>query len=240
MATPIFVLVHSPLVGPYTWSLVAEELKRRGLGVAVPRVRDRGEAAGPFWWQHAMAAASMLGALPRGRPLVLAGHSGAGPLLPAIRQVSERQVDAYVFVDAGLPDEGRSRLDGIHSDSPEFAAEFEAHLAAGGRYPEWSDADLAEIVPDQTRRQRLLADLQPRARAFWEEPLPVVPGWPDAPCAYLRFSAVYAEPAAQARREGWACVELDAGHFHMLVDPAGVTDALLELVRGMGIPVAAR
>ncbi len=29
-----FVLIHSPLVGPLTWSLVAEDLRRRGIGVS--------------------------------------------------------------------------------------------------------------------------------------------------------------------------------------------------------------
>lgn len=31
-----FVLVHSPLVGPVTWSWVAEELRSRGQKVVVP------------------------------------------------------------------------------------------------------------------------------------------------------------------------------------------------------------
>ena len=72
----------------------------------------------------------------------------------------------------------------------------------------------------------MLEELQPRSLEFFAEPIPVFAGWPDAPCAYLQFSAVYGEPAAQALREGWPTARLDAGHFHMLVDPAGVADAL--------------
>ena len=33
---PVLVLVHSPLVGPFSWSPVAEVLRRRGETVLVP------------------------------------------------------------------------------------------------------------------------------------------------------------------------------------------------------------
>jgi hypothetical protein len=33
---PAFALIHSPLVGPVTWSAVADELSRRQVGVVVP------------------------------------------------------------------------------------------------------------------------------------------------------------------------------------------------------------
>ena len=33
--------------------------------------------------------------------MILAGHSGAGPLLPAIRQATGRAIAGYLFVDAG-------------------------------------------------------------------------------------------------------------------------------------------
>ena len=57
-------------------------------------------------------------------------------------------------------------------------------------------------------------------------------GWPDAPCAYLRFGAnpAYDAAAAEAQRRGWPLRSIEGDHFHMLVDPAGVADALLDLV----------
>jgi hypothetical protein len=92
-----------------------------------------------------------------------------------------------------------------------------------------SVADLAEIVPDPAGRRALLAELRPRALPFWQERLPVPVNWPAAPCAYLQFSPGDDAPAAQARQLGWACCKIDAGHFHMLVDPVGVTEAILTL-----------
>jgi hypothetical protein len=37
-------------------------------------------------------------------------------------------------------------------------------------------------------------------------------------------------PAARAREAGWAIEEIEAGRFHMLVEPEVVTDALLRLI----------
>jgi hypothetical protein len=157
------------------------------------------------------------------------GHSGAGPLLPAIARACGRSIAAYVFVDSDLPLGDGSRLARMDQEAPAFAAELRAHLAAGHRFPEWSDAGLYEIIPDQQLRREVLADLRPRSLAFFEEPIPGFAGDPDAPCRYLQFSEVYAAPAARARALSWPCVILRGGHFHMLVDPADVADAILRL-----------
>jgi hypothetical protein len=238
MAAPVFALIHSPLVGPATWTTVAEQLRARGAGVAVPSLRDRGEGAGPYWRQHALAAAAMLNALPAGRPLVLVGHSGAGPLLPAIRQVAERDVTLYLFVDAGIPVDGLSRLDLLRDELPEAASLLEQQLNAGGRYPAWRDEDLAAVLSDGDARRQVLAELQPRGLPFWTEPLPVFSGWPDAPCAYVQFSDGYAVPAERARGEGWLYRRVDGGHFQMMVDPEAVADLMLDMAHDAGIPVA--
>lgn len=231
----IFLLIHSPLVGPFTWSLVADELRGRGVGAAAPVLRDRGAAGGELWRQHALSAAVMLNALPRGGPLVLAGHSGAGPLLPAIRELSGREVDGYLYVDAGIPVDGASRLDLLRRELPEVAEGLARRLEAGGRYPEWDDAALAGALPEAEQRSRVLAEMRPRDLPFWTEPLPVFAGWPDAACGYLRLSAGYTAPAARARAEGWVCEEWDGGHFDLLTRPGAVVEAMLNLARAIGI-----
>ncbi|HZC13754.1 MAG TPA: hypothetical protein VE270_07020, partial [Thermoleophilaceae bacterium] len=74
-----FVLVHSPLVGPFTWSLVADDLRTRGVSVALPTLPEARRA--PYWPLHAEAVAAQVP--DAGDPVVLVGHSGACPLLPA-------------------------------------------------------------------------------------------------------------------------------------------------------------
>ena len=42
----VYTLIHSPLVGGLTWTLVAQELSARGYPVAVPHLAD--QATSPF------------------------------------------------------------------------------------------------------------------------------------------------------------------------------------------------
>jgi hypothetical protein len=77
----------------------------------------------------------------------------------------------------------------------------------------------------------MVAELHPRGLDFFTEPIPVFAGWPDAPCIYIQFSAPYTWPAAQASLAGWPTYQLNAGHFHMLVDPKTVTDVLTDAAK---------
>jgi hypothetical protein len=223
-----FVLVHSPLVGPTTWSLVADELGTRGVSVELPTLPEDQRA--PFWRLHAEAVAGQVVAA--GRPLVLVGHSGACPLLPAIGAAIDGTISAYVLVDGDLPlapGTGGSRIDLLREASPVLADELEALLAAGGSFPTWDDEDLREEIPDQQVRARVVAEVRPQPRQFWTETLPAIPSWPDAPCGYLELSPHYAAAAARARDQGWRYRHLRGGHFEMLVRPADVADAIIEL-----------
>jgi hypothetical protein len=228
-----FVLVHSPLTGPDVWQPVAAALRGLGAPAQVAELREDGAAGEPYWARHARSAAAALQALPAGERAWLVGHSGAGALLPLVREAAGRPAAGYLFVDAGLPRAG-SRLDAIAAESAEFAAQLRASLAAGERFPAWSDAQLAAIVPDAARRRELLAGVRPRGLDFFAEPMPVPAGWPDAPCAYLWFSEPYAPALAEARAHGWPARELPGGHFQMLVEAEVVARALLELARAAG------
>ncbi|HEY6541026.1 MAG TPA: hypothetical protein VIZ18_08820, partial [Ktedonobacteraceae bacterium] len=97
----LIVLVHSPLVGPFTWSPVAQRLQALGFDVLVPTLIDSGETPPPYWQQHATSFQRALVSIPKERPLVLIGHSGAGPLLPVLTQAAHHPVNGYLFVDAG-------------------------------------------------------------------------------------------------------------------------------------------
>src|SRR5205823_6355423 len=109
-----------------------------------------------------------------------------------------------------------SRLNELEANLPELAQQFREHLTSGGSYPNWSDEELREAIPDEHLRQELLAELHPRSLAFFTEPLPFVANWPDAPCAYLQLSPAYNQPAKQAQQQGWPYRAFNADHFHML------------------------
>ncbi len=229
----LVVLVHSPLVGPFTWSLVERSLQASGFDVLVPALIDIGKTPPPYWQQYAESVRQSLASVPEERPLVLVGHSGAGPLLPALAQAAQHPVQVYIFADAGLPHPGRSQLDEMEASVPEIAQELRQLLASGKRFPDWSEEDLSEVIPDTHIRRRMLAELQPRGRDFFEEVMPVVHEWPDAPAGYLLFTEGYRHFLEQAQRAGWPSHTFQAGHFHMLVEPDKVAATIVELIREM-------
>jgi hypothetical protein len=44
----VYVLIHSPLVGPGTWQFVADHMRGRGLGVLVPILKDSPDSRKPL------------------------------------------------------------------------------------------------------------------------------------------------------------------------------------------------
>jgi hypothetical protein len=228
-SAPAITLIHSPLVGALTWSRVREELAPLGLRVAVPVLDAVEPADSPIWRYQAQTVADKLVQAGLGSPIVLVGHSGAGPLLPAIGAHGGLDIAAYLFVDASLPKDGASRLELIAAES-EFADDFQRLLQSGGRFPGWTDDELRPLIPDDGLRRTLLAELQPRGLRFFEEPIAVPAGWPDGPCGYLHFSPAYDRPLARAQEMGWVTRHLDGSHFHMLVNPAAVAVMILELI----------
>jgi hypothetical protein len=229
----LVVLVHSPLVGPFTWSMVAERLQQRKVDVLVPKLTDRDDSNLPYWDQHTEAVKQALADVPQERRVVLVGHSGAGPLLPAIHRAIAQPVAACLFVDASLPHPGQSRFDELAINARDFAQKLRPFLVAGGSYPNWGAEELREILPDTFIREQLLAELHPRHLRFFEEKMPDVAIWPHAPCGYVLLSEAYLVQLEQAQRAGWPSRLFDAGHFHMLVDPAAVTTAMVELLGEM-------
>jgi hypothetical protein len=205
---------------------VADVLRAEGHAAIVPELSSPPNIEGTYWERHVAAVADAVRDLEPAMPLILAAHSGAGPLLPAIGHTLDATVARYVFADAALPAAGRSRLEAF--TDPDAADAFRRNTVDGLVQP-WPDAALVPLIPDDTVRAAFVADLQPMPLAVYAEPLPAVPGWPDAPCSYVRFSDVYGKEFAQAIRLGWQVRQFAAGHFHMLEDPRGVARALLDI-----------
>ena len=177
-----YVLIHSPLVGPLTWSLGAVEMRQRGLDVIVPLLEDSPASKAPYWKQHAESVSKFVADLPIESRVTLVAHSGAGPVLPVIRQSIPNPVHAYVFVDAGLPQDNATRLELMKSEDSDWAQEFQSYLESGGLFPTWSREHLREILPDEHLCNQMVVELHPRGLDFFTEPIPVFSDWPDAPC----------------------------------------------------------
>jgi Alpha/beta hydrolase family len=224
------VLVHSPLVGPATWALVAEELERRGHTAIVPSLLEALKEGPDYCAGIVKSVSAAVERASADQPLVLIGHSAAGAYLPVIRQSLPNRVVAYVFVDARLPVRNASLFDA----SSEDMAGHQRALAKDGWLPPWSDwfgeEAVRQVIPDEEMRRRFLSELRPIPLRLFEETIPVFAGWPDAPCGYIQFSEVYEPEAEQARANGWPVIRVEGEHLHMLVAPDAAADAILALV----------
>jgi alpha/beta hydrolase family protein len=226
-AAPIFVFIHSPLVGPGTWMPVAHEMERRRRQVVVPSLLGAAGAPRPQW-QYCVdavrAATSELSA-----PIILVGHSGGGLLLPAITDAVTPEVRRLVFVDFGVPASA--------GETPLAPASFFAHLrtlAVNGALPPWSKwwgaHAMRDLVPDPATRAALEDEMPSLPLSFFEASVPSPAGWDRVPRAYLLLSEAYRAEAEAARARGWPVEEIAGGqHLHPVVAPAAVTDALLRL-----------
>jgi pimeloyl-ACP methyl ester carboxylesterase len=227
---PRFVLIHSPVVGPTTWSPTAVELEARGRRAVIPSLAGVAHAPKPQW-RHVPEAvrAATAGA---GSPAVLVGHSGGGLLLPTVADALTAEIAALIFVDTFLPPtRGSAPL------APPGSIGQLRSLATRGVLPPWStwfgEEAMRELVPDDALRAALEREMPRLPLSYFEANIPLPDCWEETPCAYLLLSREpYAKSAADARARGWPVTELQGvRHLAPATEPATVTDALLDLER---------
>jgi hypothetical protein len=209
----IYLLVHSPLMGPLTWAPVADRL---GAAALVPSLAGCFRAGPPFAPRVVAAVGAVEG------PVTVVAHSSAGLYVPVIVEALADPV-AVVFAEAALP----APTGPTHPATPERLAVLRG-MAEDGLLPRWTDwwDDVAPLFPDPATQAAISAE-QPRLPlSYYEEPVPNPPGWARLPCTYVRFSPAYERVADEARDRGWPVVHLPGGHFHQVVDPQAVADVL--------------
>jgi hypothetical protein len=143
---PAFVLVHSPSVGPSTWSPVAQRLTALGHECHVPSLLSVADAPAPHWRRVVDLVNAALDGLAPERPVVLVVHSNAGLFVPQLVTSAVRPVVAGVFVDAALPVPA-----GETPVVPPDLLESLRGMAVDGRLPQWTDwwaeSDVAPMFP---------------------------------------------------------------------------------------------
>lgn len=219
------LLVHSPLLGPSSWRRLAEEAERLGRAVVVPDLTGIAGDASPRWQLFVDGAVSAARELD---DVVLVGHSGAGAMLPAIRERIGERVSASIFIDAVVPP-----ANGFHR-TPEPRAETLDQLTRAGRLKRWldwwPDEVINDLLPDSSDRQALLSDMPCLPRAFYDEAIPVPPSWFEKECGYLQLSAAYEDDRRKANAWGWPTRALDSSHLGLVTAPRHVLDATLSLI----------
>lgn len=227
MVAPTVVLLPSPFLGPASLAPLADEIAARGHPVLVPDLTGT-VIVTPV---HQLLIGQFTDTIDEAEPsapLVLVGHSGTGPLLPAFADAIEIPVACLVHLDAGLPTPGRSWRDTVPA---ELYADLRSK-ARDGRLPPWhrwfEPDPLVELVPDPAVRAAIEAEQPEIPVSYMKEQRPTVT-WPG-PSGYLMLSPPYADEARQAEESGWPVRRLDAHHLAPATDPAPVADALLDLM----------
>jgi hypothetical protein len=205
----MFTLVHSPLVGPLTWGPVADRLD-----AVVPSLVH---LEPPYWRSVAEKVAAAIT-----EPAILIAHSNAGLFVPVIAAAAP--VVGCLIVDGRLP--------GYTGRMHDFLRTI---VRDDGLLPPWiewwGDADMAPLFPDKETRAAVSAEVPRLPIAYFEEQIPVPPGWDEKPCGYLRFSEAYVAEAEEAARRGWAVAHLPGQHLHQLLDPDAVADRIVAMTR---------
>jgi hypothetical protein len=222
-----FFLVHSPLVGPFTWRPAQRELQARGQRAIVPSLLEVLEDSSGFAGAVAETVERQVRERAHSGDLYLVLHSAAGAFAGAVREGVSAPVAGYVFVDARLPEDGVS----LSAQDADEAVRERRAMAREGMLPPWSawySPDvIAQVLPDPEVRSLFVSELRPIPLGLFEEPLQVASGWPDAPCGYVQLSEFYQPQAEAARAAGWPVIEAELGHLHMLVRPGEVVDLIL-------------
>ena len=203
-----FVLVHMSCAGAWAWGEVPALLRAAGHSVLAP---DLDLSAGQTPSSHAAAVAE---AAHGDGPVVVAGHSYGGMVVPALADRLRSRVRAVVVIDGMVPDPGDSSF----AVRPHAVAERRAAArAGGGLFPPPGDAD---------------PRLVPMPISAFETPVEfsVV----DVPHVFVWCTRSDMEAQARrARERGWRVVSVDAGHWLPLED-AGLCASLLLGASGNG------
>jgi pimeloyl-ACP methyl ester carboxylesterase len=234
----IFVLVHGAWQSSGTWDLLAALLRKQGHEVITPILRGLGLNQNNFTsdvtlHQHIEDVAAALATV-RGKA-VLVGHSYAGMVISGAVEKSPANVQALVFLDAFIPENGQCALDLLPAQIGDFFRKVAQEQGDGWRLPGGeSQLDLWGLKPGEARKfvRERLCDFS--LRCFEEHiALPenhrarvpatfvscVAEGYPARP---------FFEPfAKKARAYGWRVSEVNTGHDCHVESPEEIANILL-------------
>jgi len=233
MKAPTFVLVHGAWHGGWCWAPVAERLEALGHRCLAPTLRGLAHRSGELTPAicadtHVDDVADLVEALDL-RDVVLALHSYAGLLGPALLARLRSRLIRIAWIEAVVPGAGQCMLDMVLPEAAERYRRLAREAGGGWRLPP-PDPDQFGLDPDLA--SEVGARLTPHPFRSFAEPVKAPAGDVLAfPGSYLvaddRPQQPYAHHVALARRAGWPVAASPGGHLLMLTRPQAVTDFLL-------------
>ncbi|MFE3032353.1 alpha/beta fold hydrolase [Streptomyces canus] len=231
---PTVVLVHGAWADSSGWAKVTRELQTKGYQVLAPPNPLRG----------LREDSEYLAAFLRDRttgPVVLVGHSYGGAVITNAAR-SDKDVEALVYINAFVPDEGDSvlgMLDPKHEVNPADLFDFAQYPGAPA-----GDYDLylkQSVFPDAIANG--IPERDAAAMAATQRPVTLsaltdesgVPAWKSLPSFYLLGTQDHIVPPAlqstMAKNAGAKITEVKAGHLPMVTNPHAVEALIVKADR---------
>jgi pimeloyl-ACP methyl ester carboxylesterase len=228
-----FVLVHGAWHGGWTWQRMTPMLRAAGRTVHTPTLTGLGERAHlgsrhTSLNTHIIDIVSMM-QMEDLKDVVLVGHSYAGFVVTGVADRSPSRVRTLVYLDAFVPEDGKSLNDFI---PPDRRPAFEKAGADKGFHDPFPLAPFGVTKPEDVAWAQ--PRLRPQPYLTFAQPLKLRGGAPRIPRVFIRCMApAYPnfEPFAQRLRNdpNWKYLEVAGGHDAMISNPRGLADALLSL-----------
>ena len=237
-----FVLIHAAFHGDWVWSRVSDHLVKMGHKVVTPSFASSRAGNGATLSSHVAELLGLLSHLTQTQ-VVLVAQSYGGLVATAAAARVRSQIAALIYVDAVLPEHGKSMLETI---PVEFANAYRARrsldgglpviLPARGHTPELRNAGDRSFVADH---------ISPQPFASFDEPADLVTrddALAGIPRHYLHCSAHSIDPSASlytdfARRaaagRGWFHRNLPLGFYGVLSSPVSMAEAIVEATHGV-------
>lgn len=247
------VLIHSPFLGPSTLRPLAGALLARAHPVLLPDLRD-GVINPPTITiaPNAPPEPPPARAVPRptkpqvikgvrqvfaerireadvSGPLILCGHSAAGPLLPDLAAAINHEVAALILLDSSPPAPGTT----WSSQAPTELVTQLTTAATENRLPAWntwfSPDPLPELIDDPAVRARVATEIPRVPVSLLDEPRLDVP-WPGRIGYLLLSPTLYGTEADRADQRGWPCRRVPTHHLASATTPHPIATAYLDLL----------
>jgi pimeloyl-ACP methyl ester carboxylesterase len=228
-----YVLVHGAWRGSWVWKRVRQTLQAHGHQVFTPTlagIADRSHLLSPQvnLGTHVADVVNLIQweELPR---VVLCGHSYGGCVVTGVADRIPDRIEALIYLDAFVPENGQSLHDLLPADQREGQVEAAKELGEGWKVPPISAETFHVNAKDRDWVNRQCT-MQPLAT--FQQPLRLTGGiaridnityiladqWAPSP-----FTPFY----GKAKENGWKTLTMPCGHDVMLDMPEELTQALL-------------
>ncbi len=241
MPEPTIVLVHGAWADASSWNAVASDLRGRGLTVLAPPNLLRGVAT------DAAYIASFVAQRTTG-PVVLVGHSYGGFVITNAA-TGGGDVQALVYVDAFVPDEGETVFAILGGSGSALDVPDPTTVLDLVGYPDAPTGDLEAFLKPDTVHQSFAQDLDENDRwliAETQRPITLranttpstSAGWKTLPSwAVVGTEDRVIPPDTQrhmAERAGATITDVAGSHVSMVSHPEVTVDAILAAVAAIG------